>query len=84
MEKTTKLENVAEALKDCDLCKDTLFVELPKTPDYMFVDTREVIGGLMDLIEANIKAHGGYMIDAWQFVDERQVPMSVLSRVRLK
>ena len=84
MEYITKLENVHEALKNCNLCQDTLFVELPDTPEYMFADTREVIGELMDAIEKNIEAHGGYMIDEWQFVDERQQPMSVLSHVRLK
>ena len=84
MEYITKLENVHEALKNCNLCQDMLFVELPDTPEYMFADTRAVIGELMDAIEKNIEAHGGYMIDEWQFVDERQQPMSVLSHVRLK
>jgi hypothetical protein len=84
MEYTTKLENVEEALQNCDLCKDTLIVELPDTPEYMFCDTREVVGEFMDAIEANIEAHGGYMIDEWMFVDERQEPMHVLNHVKLK
>ena len=36
-----------------------------------------------DAIEENIKRHGGYMIDEWQYVDARQVPQDIRSRVRV-
>ena len=39
---------------------------------------------IKDAVELNIKCNGGYMIDEWQFVDSRQVPMDIRSRVRFK
>ena len=38
----------------------------------------------MEAIEENIERHGGYMIDEWQYVDARQIPMDIRSRVRFK
>jgi hypothetical protein len=38
--------------------------------------------GIKEAIEENIERHGGYMIDEWQYVDHRQVPMDIRSRVR--
>ena len=40
--------------------------------------------GIKDAIEENIKQHGGYMIDEWGYVDDRQIPMDIRSRVRFK
>ncbi|MBR1788745.1 MAG: hypothetical protein IJ762_06115 [Bacteroidaceae bacterium] len=83
MEYRTKLENVKEALENCNLCEDRLWVELPDTPQYMFYDTEDEIRPFLDMIEENIERHGGYMIDEWQFVDKTQKLMNVLSVVRL-
>ena len=72
------------ALAQCNLCRNTLYLILPDTEEYQFIDTEDLFRRIMDKLEANIKAHGGYMIDKWQFVDARQVPMDIRSRVRFK
>lgn len=38
---------------------------------------------IKEVLEKNIEEHGGYMIDEWQFVDERQSPMDLRSKVKL-
>ena len=70
----------------CNLCTDTLEVKLPEDPKYGFMSTEDLFYelGIMDAIEESIEQHGGYMIDEWQFVDARQVPMDIRSRVRFK
>ena len=70
----------------CNLCTDTLEVMLPDDPKYGFMSTEDLFYelGLMEAIEKSIEQHGGYMIDEWQFVDARQVPMDIRSRVRFK
>ena len=70
----------------CNLCTDTLEVMLPDDPKYGFMSTEDLFYelGLMKAIEKSIEQHGGYMIDEWQFVDARQVPMDIRSRVRFK
>lgn len=70
----------------CNLCTDTLEVKLPEDPKYGFMSTEDLFYelGLMEAIEKSIEQHGGYMIDEWQFVDARQVPMDIRSRVRFK
>ncbi len=83
MEYRAKLENVKDALQNCNLCEDTLFVELPDTPEYMFFDTMDTVRDFLDIIEENIERNGGYMIDEWQFVDKEQNLMNVLNVVRL-
>ena len=35
-------------------------------------------------IEKNITQHGGYMIDEWQYVDKRQIPIDIRSHIRFK
>jgi hypothetical protein len=83
-ELTVPVDKVLEGISQCNLCIDTLFVTL--TPEYGFASTEDLFYdlGLMNAIEKNIKAHGGYMIDEWQYVDARQVPMDIRSRVRFK
>ena len=70
----------------CNLCTDTLEVMLPDDPKYGFMSTEDLFYelGIMEAIEKSIEHHGGYMIDEWQFVDARQVPMDIRSRVRFK
>ena len=70
----------------CNLCTDTLEVMLPDDPKYGFMSTEDLFYelGIMKAIEESIEQHGGYMIDEWQFVDARQVPMDIRSRVRFK
>ena len=70
----------------CNLCTDTLEVKLPEDPKYGFMSTEDLFYelGIMEAIEKSIEQHGGYMIDEWQFVDARQVPMDIRSRVRFK
>ncbi len=70
----------------CNLCTDTLEVMLPDDPKYGFMSTEDLFYelGIMEAIEKSIEQHGGYMIDEWQFVDARQVPMDIRSRVRFK
>lgn len=83
-ELTVPVDKVLEGISQCNLCIDTLFVTL--TPEYGFASTEDLFYdlGLMNAIEKNIEAHGGYMIDEWQYVDARQVPMDIRSRVRFK
>ena len=83
-ELTVPVDKVLEGISQCNLCIDTLFVTL--SSDYAFVSTEDLFYelGLMNAIEKNIEAHGGYMIDEWQYVDARQVPMDIRSRVRFK
>ena len=83
---TTTLEKLKEDIKECNLCIDTLTVTLPDSKEYWFMPTDEIIYqlGIKDAIEENIKQHGGYMIDEWGYVDDRQIPMDIRSRVRFK
>lgn len=85
-ELTVPVEQVLEGIAQCNLCIDTLFVTLPKDPKYGFMSTEELFHklNLMEAIEENIERHGGYMIDEWQYVDARQIPMDIRSRVRFK
>ena len=40
--------------------------------------------GIKSTIEKNITRHGGYMIDGWQYVDTRQIPIDIRSHIRFK
>ena len=79
---TVKLADIEEVLEECNLCRDTLFVLCPD--DYAFTSTNDLMYSIKDAVELNIKCNGGYMIDEWQFVESRQVPMDIRSRVRFK
>ena len=83
-EMTVPLSELDEALGKVNLCRDTLFLVLPDDPRYEFVDTEGLFYPIRDKIEANIKAHGGYMIDEWRFVDSRQTPLDIRTRVRFR
>ena len=79
---TVKLADVEEVLENCNLCRDTLFVVCPDS--CAFSTTNDLMYPIKDAVELNIKCNGGYMIDEWQFVDSRQEPMDIRSRVRFK
>ena len=83
---TVPVEKVMEGIAQCNLCIDTLYISLKGHPEYDFASTEDLFYrlGIMDAIEENIKRHGGYMIDEWQYVDARQVPLDIRSRVRFK
>ena len=85
-ELTVPVEQVLEGIAQCNLCIDTLFVSLKGHPEYAFASTNDLYYDLhiMEAIEENIERHGGYMIDEWQYVDARQIPMDIRSRVRFK
>ena len=80
------LEELEDAIGRCNLCRDTLFVTLPDDPRFAFARTDDLFYdlGIKSLIEKSIECHGGYMIDEWQYVDKRQTPMDIRSRVRFK
>ena len=77
---TVRLADIDEMLEKCNLCRDTLFVLCPV--EYGFTSTNDLMYPIKDAVELNIKCNGGYMIDEWRFVDSRQVPMDIRSRVR--
>lgn len=79
-----KPEELNETIEDCNLCRDTIFVDLSGDDRFAFARTEEIFYdlGIRGLIEKNIERNGGYMIDEWQFVDDRQTPMDIRSRVR--
>lgn len=81
---TVPLDEMREAIRRCNLCRDTLFVLCPDSTEYDFMSADELMDelGIKEAIEENIERHGGYMIDEWQYVDHRQVPMDIRSRVR--
>ena len=79
---TVKLADIDAALEKCNLCRDTLFVVCPV--EYGSTSTNDLMYPIKDAVELNIKCNGGYMIDEWQFVDSRQEPMDIRSRVRFK
>lgn len=83
---TVPVEKVMEGIAQCNLCIDTLYISLKGHPEYDFASTDDLFYrlGIMEAIEENIKQHGGYMIDEWQYVDARQVPQDIRSRVRFK
>ena len=83
---TVPVEKIMEGIAQCNLCIDTLYISLKGHPEYDFASTDDLFYrlGIMDAIEENIKQHGGYMIDEWQYVDARQVPQDIRSRVRFK
>lgn len=86
MELTVPLDRLEEGFSQCNLCQDTLTVILPNSREYWFKSAEELIFdlGIKADIEENIERHGGYMIDEWQYVDARQVPMDIRSRIRFK
>lgn len=79
---TVKLADVDEVLETCNLCRDTLIVVCPN--DCGFSTTDDLMYPIKDAVELNIRCNGGYMIDEWQYVDSRQVPTDIRSRVRFK
>lgn len=83
---TVPVEKIMEGIAQCNLCIDTLYISLKGHPEYDFASTEDLFYrlGIMEAIEENIKQHGGYMIDEWQYVDARQVPLDIRSRVRFK
>ena len=83
---TVPVEKIMEGISQCNLCIDTLYISLKGHPEYDFASTEDLFYrlGIMEAIEENIKQHGGYMIDEWQYVDARQVPQDIRSRVRFK
>ena len=83
---TVPVEKIMEGIAQCNLCIDTLYISLKGHPEYDFASTDDLFYrlGIMEAIEENIKRHGGYMIDEWQYVDARQVPQDIRSRVRFK
>ena len=83
---TVSVEKIMEGISQCNLCIDTLYISLKGHPEYDFASTDDLFYrlGIMEAIEENIKQHGGYMIDEWQYVDARQVPQDIRSRVRFK
>lgn len=85
-ELTVPVEKIMEGIEQCNLCIDTLIVNLQGHPEYGFTSTEDLFYslGIMEAVEENIKRHGGYMIDEWQYVDARQVPLDIRSRVRFK
>ena len=85
-ELTVPADRVLEGIDACNLCIDTLFVTLPDDPQYAFLSAGDLFSKLdiKEAVEENIDRHGGYMIDEWQYVDGRQVPMDIRSRVRFK
>ena len=83
---TVPVEKIMEGISQCNLCIDTLYISLKGHPEYDFTSTEDLFYrlGIMEAIEENIKQHGGYMIDEWQYVDARQVPQDIRSRVRFR
>lgn len=84
MEITTTIAEVKDALHRCNLCQDVLVVVYPNVPENWFLHTEDNLWELMEYIEENIERNGGYMIDEWQFVDEKQQLKDVRNCVRLK
>jgi hypothetical protein len=83
---TVPVEKIMEGIAQYNLCIDTLIVSLQGHSEYAFASTEDLFYrlGIMEAIEDNIKRHGGYMIDEWQYVDARQVPMDIRSRISFK
>lgn len=77
---------VKEGINNCNLCIDTLIVTLPDSREFWFMSTADLIFklGIKSTIENNIERHGGYMIDEWQYVDARQIPMDIRSHIVFK
>ena len=70
-------------IENCNLCKNTLRVTLPDSREYWFRSNEDLIYKLdiKEAIEDNIVRNGGYMIDEWLFVDSRQIPIDIRSRI---
>ena len=77
---------VKEGINNCNLCIDTLIVTLPDSREFWFKSNEDLILelGIKSTIEKNITRHGGYMIDGWQYVDTRQIPIDIRSHIRFK
>ncbi|MBQ9310122.1 MAG: hypothetical protein IJ222_04580 [Bacteroidales bacterium] len=73
-----------QLFEQCNLCTEILTITLPNSQEYWFESTEELILklGIKEDIEQNIERHGGYMIDEWQYVDSRQIPTDIRSRIR--
>ena len=77
---------VKEGINNCNLCIDTLIVTLPDSREFWFKSNDDLILelGIKSTIEENITRHGGYMIDGWQYVDTRQIPIDIRSHICFK
>ena len=77
---------VKEGINNCNLCIDTLIVTLPDSREFWFKSNEDLILelGIKSTIEENITRHGGYMIDGWQYVDTRQIPIDIRSHICFK
>ena len=78
------VDEIHEAIQRCNLCRDTIFVLCPVDSRYSFMSADDLMYdlGIMGALEENIERHGGYMIDEWRYVDYRQIPIDIRSRVR--
>lgn len=85
-EYTALVEDLPQALSQCNLCRDTLTILYPDESRYWFMSTEDLIRelGIKEALEENIQSHGGYMIDEWQFVDRRQCPTDLRYVVSLE
>ena len=83
---TISSDRIQEGLDQCNLCRDTLIITYPNTRDFWFRSTEDLFRRfrIKSAVENNIKRHGGYMIDEWQYVDERQIPIDLRARVRFQ
>ena len=85
-EVTISSDRIQEGLDQCNLCRDTLIITYPNTRDFWFRSSEDLFNRfrIKSPVEDNIKRHGGYMIDEWQYVDERQTPIDLRARVRFQ
>ena len=83
---TISSDRIQEGMDQCNLCRDTLIITYPNTRDFWFLSTEDLFRRfrIKSAVEDNIKRHGGYMIDEWQYVDERQTPIDLRARVRFQ
>lgn len=81
---TVKIADIKEAIGQCNLCRDTITALLPNDPKYWFKSTDELMYPIKDDVEKNIKRHGGFMIDEWQYVYRQQAPRDIRYLVRFQ
>ncbi len=81
---TVKIADIKEAIRQCNLCRDTITVLLPDEPQYWYESTDELMYPIKDDVEKNIERHGGYMIDEWQYVYRQQAPRDIRNLVRFQ
>jgi hypothetical protein len=77
-------QEVAAALKKCNLCKEQLVLSFAKDVLFWGDDYIDLIDALQQEIEENVERGGGYMLDAYNFSITGEDLYNIFDRITLE